>query len=475
MEQAYRIREDAARHYYNLQPVEHPTNGDEERYLTRIGSYSKFLPHDDSGEVAPAAYAALLGAVHSGSLAELQKVPLGGQGVLAGFAGAFAYALEGADPHQFSTHPPPPFASEKMAGEVAEVYWHALTRDVPFAQYGEEPLTREAISDLRRFADFADTTPETLFRGAFPGEQSGPYISQFLLKDIAFGPQRVGQAFRVPVAGDDHMTDYAAWLRVQNGERPSTSLTFDPTPRYLRNGRDLSEWLRLDFHCQCGWQAGLILDALGPDARTQGLPAGVNPLDLVGRVGFAAVKAVQYQKWGVHRSLRPEEFGGRIHNQKTGAASYPIHPKLLSSPALAEVHARYGTYLLPQANPTGSPAHPSYPASHASIAAAGVTVVKAIYAEELAIREPVIVSDDGLALLPYDGPPLTVGGELNKLAANVAYGRDMAGVHYRSDGLAGLLLGEEVAIQVLRDVRATFGEASGAFSFTKFDGARVTI
>jgi hypothetical protein len=51
----------------------------------------------------------------------------------------------------------------------------------------------------------------------------------------------------------------------------------------------------------------------------------------------------------------------------------------------------------------------------------------------------------------------------------------MAGVHYRSDGLAGLLLGEEVAIEILRDMRATFGEASGAFSFTKFDGTRITI
>jgi hypothetical protein len=36
----------------------------------------------------------------------------------------------------------------------------------------------------------------------------------------------------------------------------------------------------------------------------------------------------------------------------------------------------------------------------------------------------------------------TVGGELNKLADNVALGRNMAAVHWRSDAEQSLLLGE---------------------------------
>jgi hypothetical protein len=474
-ELAYRIRHEAALYHYDLAPTEHSTNGDEERYPKRIASYSKFFRHNDLGEVDATAYEALLGAVRSGKLADFAAVPRGGQGVPIGFAEAFAFVLEGADPHDYSTPPPPAFASEQMAGEVTEVYWQALTRDVPFSQYGEEPLTRAAIDELWQFPDFADVSADTLFRGSFAGELTGPYISQFLWKDIHFGALRLGQMYRVPVAGDDHMTDLAAWLRVQNGQGAATSLTFDQTPRYSRNGRDLAEWLRLDFTCQCGWHAALILAALGLDARAAGLPVGVNPLDLVGRVGLAAVKATWYQKWGVHRNLRPEEFEGRVHNHKTGAASYPIHPKLLNSRALEEVYRRYGTYLLPQAYPGGSPAFPSYPANHASIAAAGITVLKAVYDEALPIPEPVIASDDGLTLLPYGGPTLRVGGELNKLAANVAYGRDIAGVHYRSDGLAGLRLGEEVAISILRDVRATFGVPAGGFSFTRFEGTPITI
>ena len=474
-EVAYRIRHEAALNHYSKASIEHPTNGDEARYPKRIGSYSKFFPHNELGEVDPAAYEALLGAVRTGKFADFVAVPRGGEGVPNGFAQAFAYVLEGADPHDYFTQPPPAFASEQMAGEVAEVYWQALLRDVPFSQYGEEPLTRAAMAELRQFPDFAQVSADTLFRGSFAGELTGPYISQFLWKDIAFGAPRLVQTFRVPVAGDDHLTDYAAWLRVQNGQGPSSSVNFDPTPRYLRNGRDLAEWLRLDFTCQCGWHAGLILDALGPSARARGLPVGVNPLDLVGRVGFATAKATWYQKWGVHRNLRPEEFGGRVHNHKTGAASYPIHPKLINSTALDEVYRRYGTYLLPQAYPGGSPAFPSYPANHASIAAVGVTVLKAVYDAAQPITDPVVASDDGLTLLPYEGPTLTVGGELDKLAANVAYGRDIAGVHYRSDGLAGLLLGEEVAISILRDVRATYGVPAGGFSFTRFEGTQITI
>jgi hypothetical protein len=102
-------------------------------------------------------------------------------------------------------------------------------------------------------------------------------------------------------------------------------------------------------------------------------------------------------------------------------------------------------------------------------------VLKAVYDEAQPIMDPVVASDDGLTLLPYEGPTLTVGGELDKLAANVAYGRDIAGVHYRSDGLAGLLLGEEVAISILRDMRATYGVPAGGFSFTRFEGTPITI
>jgi hypothetical protein len=44
---------------------------------------------------------------------------------------------------------------------------------------------------------------------------------------------------------------------------------------------------------------------------------------------------------------------------------------------------------------------------------------------------------------------LPLGGRV-KLASNIALGRDTAGVHWRSDGIEGLKLGEAVAIGILR-------------------------
>ena len=77
---------------------------------------------------------------------------------------------------------------------------------------------------------------------------------------------------------------------------------------------------------------------------------------------------------------------------------------------------------------------------------------------------------------PYTGSDvLTVGGELNKLASNVALGRNTAGVHWRSDGTESMLLGEAVAISILRDGKSCYNENFNGFSLTKFDGTTITV
>src|SRR5213594_3981878 len=54
--QAYQIRHDAAVAEMQQPLPQHPDNGDEARYLNKIGSYSKGLPHNDLGEVDLTAY-----------------------------------------------------------------------------------------------------------------------------------------------------------------------------------------------------------------------------------------------------------------------------------------------------------------------------------------------------------------------------------------------------------------------------------
>jgi len=90
----------------------------------------------------------------------------------------------------------------------------------------------------------------------------------------------------------------------------------------------------------------------------------------------------------------------------------------------------------------------------------------------------IIASDDGQSLLPYTGADagqVTVGGELNKLADNIALGRDMAGAHWRSDAEQALLLGEAVTISILSDQRPPYNEPFNGFTFTKFDGTTITV
>jgi hypothetical protein len=142
---------------------------------------------------------------------------------------------------------------------------------------------------------------------------------------------------------------------------------------------------------------------------------------------------------------------------------------------LSTVFSAHGNYLLPQAYAEGCPTSPAYPAGHGTLAGACVTALKAFFKESFVIPQPVQASMDGLSLLPYTGPDLTVGGELDKLAANIALGRGAAGVHYRSDSIEGLKLGEAITISVLSDLRRTYNEDFEGFSLTKFDGTTITV
>jgi hypothetical protein len=496
-DRAYALRVSAAQKERARPLLAHPTNGDEERYAaTHIANYTKTLPHNALGEVDPAAYAALLSALESGRPEDFEAIPMGGTAKLGGPQVAFAFLLEGPDPWALATNPPATFSSAHQAAEMAEMYWAALARDVPFASYATDPLIARAAADLARLSDYrgpkagSAVTSATIFRAGVPGDLTDPYLSQLLWLPVPYGPMTVAQ--RYPVApAKDHITTYADWLTVQNGlyKPPKPAPAAGPPPtRYLSAGRDLAAYAHGDFTYQVYLNAALILnqmmaplDAGNPylHYKTQGAGPDFglhHELELVGKVGNAALKAVLYQKWLVHRRLRPEEFGGRVHNYKTGAAQYPIHADLLTTSAVLDVvHQKYGSYLLPMADPEGCPTHPSYPAAHGVIAGACVTVLKAWYDESYVLPAPVVASPDGQRLLPYTGPPLTVGGELNKLAGHAAMARTFEGLHWRSDTIEALRLGEAMAIGILADERRTFNETFNGFSLTTFDGTTITV
>ena len=183
------------------------------------------------------------------------------------------------------------------------------------------------------------------------------------------------------------------------------------------------------------------------------------------------------------KSPRPEEYGGLIQVKQEGVSGtkrdYPIHPQILNSQALTRTRSKFGSYLLPMAFPEGCPTHPSYGAGHATVAGACVTILKAWFKEDAPLPfAPVVPNDDGTQLVPYTGPDaggLTVAGELNKVAANIANARNMAGVHWRSDYYESIRLGERVALCILKHQSEDYNERGWAFTVTTFDNQKVTI
>lgn len=528
VQQAFDNRTNAALNEKNLGCFAHPTNGDEERYANKnyFANFTKTLPHNNLGEVDPVAYQALLHALSTGDFMDFENVPQGGTQAYLNPMGGLAFNMEGPDSPATSLvdlngNPlvPPAFASAEMAAAMVEIYWEAVCRDVPFANYGNDPLIAKAVADMNNLMRFQGPKPVTvnnLFRYSYPGALVGPIVSQFLLKPFLFDGVLLDGRTRVPAPvnggnGIDFLTFYDEWLCAQRGFPaagnpfgypvcPIGTQVFDPVARWPRSVRDLGQVASQDAIYSTYFRAALILLGLGNAALDNGNPyktstrqGGFSTLgfaDLLRLIGSVhkAERHTWYDKWNVHRYLRPEAMSGRVHNQMVKAANYPIHPDVMKSSVLTEVFnynalvnqrrgvgGGQGTFLLPQLNPAGVPTHPSAPAGHAVSAGACCTILKAWFDENLAVPGPKVPDATGTVLNDHTGPTLTIGGELNKLTHNMTEGRNMFGVHWRqADNLSGNLQGEEIAIRILREAKATYPE-SFSFSLTKFNGTTITI
>jgi hypothetical protein len=502
----YQIRTDAARLNRDMPEVAHPANGDEARYPGRLGNFSKGLDHNEFGEVDTGSYDDLLHAASTGDPDDFEAIPKGGGRRFINPQAGLSFDLEGVDAQTYAVPPAPALASAQAAGEATELYWMAELRDLKFDEFADNPDVAAACADLNRLSDFRGlrkrglVTPDTLFRDPLPGSAKGPYLSQFLWMDAPFGAENVERRIITRLPGADFLTDYDEWLNAQKGNAISFSKKA-PVRRYVQTPRDLATWVHMDVLFQAYFSASLILGAPPEpfDASGAGLGCPANPgspyyksqnqygfvtfgdpyrKTLLCEVATRALKATWFQKWFVHRRLRPEAYAGRVHNQIVNNR-YPgiLHKDVLDSPVLGRMFSKNGTYLMPMAYAEGAPLHPAYTAGHATVAGACVTILKAVFDETFVISRPVIPTPDGLLLdhASYDGPELTVGGELNKLASNVATGRNIAGVHWRTDAMESLKLGESIAISVLRDQRNLYNERFDGFTFTKFDGTKITV
>ena len=261
------------------------------------------------------------------------------------------------------------------------------------------------------------------------------------------------------------------------------------------------------------------------------LYGGPHILSLMTEVATRGLKAVRYQKFNNHLRLRPEALAGLIAAEDQGVTTLPKEAKTgagllangLGDDLLQRIrdynsrqNARHATFLgpeadasalhekwdlplLPMAFPEGSPMHPSYGAGHATVAGACVTILKAFFDENACLvmrggnvkavgaedidpatdtKVAFIADKDGEALVNqgnYLGDFLRVGDELNKLAANISIARNMAGVHYYSDYIDSLRMGEEIALGMLQEQSIMYPKDPFHVSLKSFDGKRLIV
>ena len=502
----------------------HPFNDDEDRFgrsVNYFANFSKGLPHDSNGEVDPAAYEAMADAVDTPRGGDFEAIPENGARSLENPEGSVSYTTMGLDSNDVWGPAAPAFDSDETGAEMVELYWKALLRDVPFDQYESNSVAQAAASELDSISGYngptdsnGNVTPSVLFRGTIPGVNQGPYVSQFLLKGFNRGIRQNDNRQESFQAGVDYLTaddgnrggssnPFDNYVALQNGNLPFGG-PFPPrngVERHIVTGRDLATFVRANNSAQQFRNAFNLLAA-------QGLPLDANvPVeagdigdgfidygrsDILASIGGLVQRhlpAAWYHKWRVHRRLRPEEYGARVRqvvedvtiDGQRASDRYPVPSNLLNSEALKRSRAEFGTALLPQAYKVASPQHPSYPAGHGASAGALATVIKAMFDEDFVIDNPVRadLNDDGTTTLTSISADLTIEQEANKLAMNTHLGRNFAGIHYRTDGFAGELIGERMAVGYLSDLLASKEPGAygtrGSFTFTTFDGVKVRI
>src|SRR5262245_5260915 len=146
--QAFNLKLKAATDESRIPVPPHTTNGDEERYPDKSGTYSKGILQDGIGLVNLAAFKGFRKAINSGKFADFERLITGGPRTQNGPLGGRAFALEGCDGvqlgnapspanqiQQIVVPPAPPAASATYGTELVEMYWASLLRDVAFTDY----------------------------------------------------------------------------------------------------------------------------------------------------------------------------------------------------------------------------------------------------------------------------------------------------------------------------------------------------
>jgi hypothetical protein len=164
-----------------------------------------------------------------------------------------------------------------------------------------------------------------LFRGGFPGETIGPYISQLLIKNTNMGALPISQKFITSKTNIDYMLDKVTFLQVQNS---ISTLQLQPDiPLFLHNGRGLAAYTHVDVLYQAYFTAYLVLNTINTPLNPGNLYNGSktqNGFGTFGQPDIAATLAAVANEAYVH--LPHPESGGAIVFDQNGPRQHDPGP-----------------------------------------------------------------------------------------------------------------------------------------------------
>lgn len=428
--------------------------------------------------------------------------------------------------------PPPEMGPAELAAEMAELYALSLVRDLPFSVM-QDPHSRiwidsttqftlhELLCELRSLSWFDEQAlpvpgpVETVFRcQADSGEADhrrglrrngdGQLTLRTLFRGIV---GHRGEALRLSAF---HHTDRDGEIELEPSEPPESdapmSRWLDWIERFsgaalalpgqgkeimpgLATPRELVARVQRSHPCRIYFNAVLRLLARGvkfdPGLQNAGEAVSAqNLLSLMAETADRAFSAAMQAHGRTNRLSRPGVFAARLTalmQQDDPAAG---EASLLRScaeelsgkaPALLNwvdrMNRAFGRdaveapvlLLLPLK--TSVPLHRADYAAQAVIAGALTTLLKALFDTRRHAR---------LRMVGAGGGGVDIGAEADRLAADIALARSVAGGYFQAENYLDLRLGEALACHVLRERLEMLGQ-SAALGFTDFDGSAVTI
>ncbi|MFC4733611.1 bromoperoxidase [Salipiger abyssi] len=430
--------------------------------------------------------------------------------------------------------PPPEMGPAELAAEMAELYALSLVRDLPFSVM-QDPHCRiwidgtthftlhELLCELRSLTWFDEQAlpvpgpVETVFssrtvcgeadhRRGLRRNGDGQLTLRSLFRGVV---GHNGEALRLsafhhtdrdgevelepsePPAPDAPMSRWLDWIERFSGAALALPGRGDEITPGLATPRELVARVQQSHPCRIYYNAVLRLLARGvkfdPGLQAAGEAAPVsaqNILSLMAETADRAFDAAMRAHGRTNRLSRPGVFAARLTallqqedpmagepsvlrgcaEELSGKAPNLLHWVDRMNRAFGRDAGRVPMLLVPPLK-SSVPLHRADYAAQAVIAGALSTLLKALFDTRRHAR---------LRMVGSDGSGVDIGTEADRLAADIALARSVAGGYFQAENYLDLRLGEALACHVLRERLEMLGQ-SAALGFTDFNGAPVSI